>query len=238
MKQLALAIGLASNPTLENFLPGDNGQVLAYLRQTVSGATAQPTYLWGETGTGKTHLLRAAAAQLCDAGARVGWLDAATLQPQAFDDAWSAVFLDQVHAYDAAQQAVAFNWFVNATSPALGPPRWVLAAGRLPPADLALRDDLRSRLGWGQIFQLRPPDEAQCRAILRAQAAARGIHLPNEVLNYMLVRFARDLGSLVRLLDALDGFALRTQRAVTVALLRAMLDDGATASQAPEQSHA
>lgn len=240
MKQLALAIGLASSPTLDNFLPGDNEQVLAQLHQALRGGATQPTYLWGGAGTGKTHLLRAVAEQLCSQGACVGWLDAATTQPQPFDEAWSAVILDDVHAYDARLQAAAFNWFVNATSPAVGAPRWLLAAGRLPPADLVLREDLRSRLGWGQVFQLQPLDEAQCRAVLRAQARARGIELGDEVLDYLLVRFTRDLKSLVHLLDALDGFALRTQRAVTIPLVRAMLDDTSSRGHAPqpEQSHA
>jgi DnaA family protein len=77
------------------------------------------------------------------------------------------VVLDDVHLYSTAQQAMAFNWFVNAISPASGAPRWVLAAGNLPPADLPLRDDLRSRLGWGHVFQLQccpKPSAAPCCA--------------------------------------------------------------------------
>jgi DnaA family protein len=60
--------------------------------------------------------------------------------------------------------------------------------------------------------------------VLRAQAAARGIRLSDEVLDFMLQRFSRDLGSLMQLLDALDAFALRTQRAVTIPLLKTMLE--------------
>ncbi|WP_409035157.1 HdaA/DnaA family protein, partial [Methylibium sp.] len=40
---------------------------------------------------------------------------------------------------------------------------------------------------------------------------------------YLLTRFARDLGSLMALLDALDDFSLSHQRAVTVPLLKQML---------------
>jgi len=100
----------------------------------------------------------------------------------------------------------------------------VLAAGSVPPADLPPRDDLRSRLGWGHVFQLHLPDETARRAVLRQEADARGIFLGDDVMDYMLRRFSRDLGSLMQLLDQLDGFALRTQRAITIPLLKTMLE--------------
>jgi len=43
-------------------------------------------------------------------------------------------------------------------------------------------------------------------------------------MDYMLNRFSRDLGSLMLLLDQLDAFALRTQRAITIPLLKTMLE--------------
>lgn len=227
MKQLALDIGLAPGPTLENFYAGPNAQALQHLRLAVGHGAAPrspvPTYVWGEAGTGKTHLLKATYDALRAQGASVGWLDPAVALPSAFDERWSAVLLDDVQLYTTAQQAAAFNWFVNAINPTAGAPRWVLAAGSLPPADLPLRDDLRTRLGWGHVFQLQLLDETERRAVLRQQADARGIFLADEVMDYMLTRFSRDLGSLMQLLDRLDSFALRAQRAVTVPLLKTML---------------
>ncbi|GAB2731652.1 DnaA regulatory inactivator Hda [Melaminivora jejuensis] len=227
MKQLALDIGLASGPTLENFQPGSNAQALQHLRLAAGEAAALhspvPIYLWGAPGTGKSHLLRAAYEALRAQGARVGWLDPAMRWPSAFDERWSAVLLHDVHRYSEEQQAAAFNWFINALDPAAGPPRWVLAAGDLPPADLALREDLRSRLAWGHVFQLQPLAEDELRAVLHRQAGERGMALAGDVVDYMLHHFSRDLGSLTGLLDRLDGFALRTQRAVTIPLLKSML---------------
>jgi len=227
MKQLALDIGLAPGPTLDNFHAGPNAQALQHLRLAVGDGAAPrspvPSYLWGEAGTGKTHLLKATYEALRAQGASVGWLDPTVALPTEFDERWSAVLLDDVQLYTTAQQAEAFNWFVNAINPTAGAPRWVLAAGALPPADLPLRDDLRTRLGWGHVFQLQLLNESERRAVLRQQADARGIVLADEVMDYMLTRFSRDLGSLMQLLDRLDSFALRTQRAVTVPLLKTML---------------
>ena len=142
------------------------------------------------------------------------------VQPEEFDGSWSAVMLDQVHDFDANQQQAAFNWFVNAQTLQ----RAVLAAGDLPPADLVLRDDLRTRLGWGLVFALQPPDDAQRRAVLRSSAETRGMALSDEVLDFMLTRFSRDLASLMELLNLMDSYALQTQRTITIPLIKSMLD--------------
>lgn len=226
MTQMALDIGLVSGPTLRNFFPGPNQAALQHLVLWAGNERRSPvpTYLWGASGSGKTHLLRAVQTQLRNAGAAVGWLDASIHEPGAFDEQWQVVILDDVHLYSAVQQHAAFNWFVNATTPGEGGQRWVLAAGETPPADLSLREDLRTRLGWGHVFALQVLAESERRAVLRQHADARGIFLSDEVMDFMLTRFSRDLGSLVQLLDQLDGYALQTQRAVTVPLLKSMLD--------------
>ena len=230
MKQLALNISMASSPTLSRFFVGPNAAVLDHLRHWVGDGQQQqsrspaPTYLWGESGSGKTHLLKAVREALNEQGAKVGWMDASTGFPREFDERWAAVLMDDVDIYTPLQQARAFNWFVNATSPATGSPRWVLAAGQLPPADLKLREDLRTRMGWGHVFQLHLLDEPARRAVLRQEADARGVFLSDDVMDYMLRRFSRDLGSLMQLLDMLDGFALRSKRAITIPLLKTMLE--------------
>ena len=227
MKQIALDIGLAPEPTLAGYLAGRNAQALQHLRLWAEGATRSPvpTYLWGAEGTGKTHLLRAARQALQAQGAKVGWLDLAVPARTAFDEAWDAVLMDEVHRYGAEHQHTAFNWIVNAVSPADGRPRAVLAAGALPPADLQVRDDLRTRLGWGHVFELHPLPEIEMRAVLRQAADARGVFLSDEVMGYVLGRFSRDLGSLMQLLEHLDRYALQTQRAITIPLIKSMLEN-------------
>ncbi|MES2360430.1 MAG: DnaA regulatory inactivator Hda [Pseudomonadota bacterium] len=227
MKQIALDIGLASVPSFSNFFAGPNEAALKHL-ELWAGNTLRspvPAYVWGEPGSGKTHLLKAVSETLREQGARAGWLDASVLEPPEFDDAWAAVILDECHLYTAVQQQAAFNWFVNALNSSDGQPRWVLAAGNLPPADLALREDLRTRLGWGHVFELHALTEPERRAVLRREADARGVFLSDEAMDFMLTRFSRDLSSLMQLLDQLDGYALQTQRAITIPLIKAMLEN-------------
>jgi DnaA-homolog protein len=226
MKQIALDIALGSVPSFANFLGGPNLDALKHL-QLWAGNTLRspvPTYLWGESASGKTHLLRAVGESLREQGAAFGWLDASLPEPPEFNEAWSAVMLDDCHLYTAVQQQGAFNWFVNAMNSADSRPRWVLAAGNAPPADLPLRDDLRSRLGWGHVFALQVLHDPERRAVLRQEADARGVFLSDEVMDFILNRFSRDLSSLMQLLDQLDRYALQTQRAITIPLIKSMLD--------------
>lgn len=226
MKQIALDIGLASDPSFGNFFSGPNEAAVKHLELWAGNPLRAPvpTYLWGDAASGKTHLLKAVSEILRGQGAASGWMDASMLEPPAFDESWAVVILDDCHLYTAAQQGVAFNWFVNALNAADGNPRWVLAAGNAPPADLRLREDLRSRLGWGHVFALQALSEAERRAVLGREADARGVSLSDEVMDFMLTRFSRDLGSLMQLLDQLDGYALQTQRAITIPLIRSMLE--------------
>ncbi len=227
MKQLALDIGLATGPTLKSFFPGPNESALRHLELWVGEKSASasrspvPSYLWGASGSGKTHLLKAVQAALREHGATVGWLDATVQEPPEFNESWAAVLMDDVHAYSTLQQHAAFNWFINAQTHQ----RWVLAAGELPPADLQLRDDLRTRLGWGHVFQLHLLGEPERRAVLRQAADARGVFLGDDVMDFMLTRFSRDLGSLMELLDLIDGYALQTKRAITIPMIKSMMEN-------------
>ena len=142
-----------------------------------------------------------------------------TLLPLDSDHAWGLVAIDDCEALDADQQQAAFTLFVEAGT--RGVP--VAAAGRVPPVDLPLREDLRTRLGWGHVFALQALGEPEVRAVLRREADRRGIFLSDEVMDYLLTRFARDLTHLMALLDRLDDFALASQRAVTIPLLKLML---------------
>ena len=223
MKQIALDIGLETVPTLTSYFAGPNEPAIGHLRLWAGSPTRSPvpTYLWGAAGSGKTHLLRAVQHSLREQGASAGWLDATVHEPPEYNPAWSVLLLDDVQLFTAVQQHAAFNWFVNAQTHQRG----VLAAGLLPPADLALREDLRTRLGWGHVFHLQVLSEPERRAVLRQEADARGVFLGDEVMDFMLTRFSRDLGHLMALLGQLDGYALQTKRAITIPLIKSMLED-------------
>src|SRR5918992_258163 len=134
MRQLPLPIFAAAQPSLDNYVAGANAEALERVRALAAGRLEEAiVYVWGAPGSGRTHLLRAAA----------------NANP-------ALVTADDVEALDvAAQQAL----FVAINTARDGGPA-VLAAGNAPPAELRLREDLRTRLGWGLVYQLKPLTDA------------------------------------------------------------------------------
>jgi DnaA family protein len=222
MRQIPLAIGSEPARSFDNFLPGGNAQVIEHLR-SVPAQTA-PVFLWGPSGSGKTHLLQSLAAQAQEQGGRVSWFDAKASTPWPFEETDAVIVFDDCELFDDAQQQSAFALFVEATTHGIP----IAAASRVPPVDLPLRDDLRTRLGWGHVFALAPLSEPEARSALRREADRRGLFLSDDVMDYLLTRFSRDLKFLMALLDRLDTFALVNKRAITVPLLKQMLvEEGA-----------
>jgi len=195
MKQLALGISPAPHPTLDNFVPGANAELLARLREFQAGRFPDAVlYLWGEAGCGKSHLLSACSG------------------PRTVDD---------VDALGEAAQIVLFN-AINEARQSGGT---ILAAGSAPPSQLALREDLKSRLAWGLVYEVRQLTDAERAAYLRTEAGRRGMQMPEEVVSYLLARVRRDLRSLSTLLDRIDTTSLEQKRPVTVPLVRGVLKD-------------
>jgi DnaA family protein len=224
MKQIPLAIGPDPLPTFDSFLAGSNAAALEHLRRLAMPAA--PVYLWGPAGSGKTHLLRALAHACQQAGQRVGWFDAGDPLPWALAPDWSLVVIDRCDDLDDAAQQAAFALFVETQTEGVQ----LAASGRVPPVDLPLRDDLRTRLGWGHVFAMQPLAESETRAALRREGDRRGILLSDDVLDHLMTRFPRDLKHLMALLDRLDEFALARSRSVTVPLVKAMLAEEGVAN--------
>jgi DnaA family protein len=100
----------------------------------------------------------------------------------------------------------------------------LIATAKHPPGQLQLREDLRTRLGWGLIYQLHGLSDEEKIAALTLSAEARGLQLSTGVIPYLLTHFRRDMQSLSAMLNALDRYSLETKRAITVPLLRELLE--------------
>lgn len=224
MRQLLLDLIPDHPPTLENFATGGNADALTALAGWLSAENREPSlFLWGESGAGKTHLLRA-----CATFSDCTYTDAQT-DPNLGSLPAEAGFLavDNVEALDGEGQIALFNHF-NRLRAAGGR---LLTAAEAPPLQLALREDLRTRLGSGLIFRLRPLSDAEKIATLSAQATQRGMRLSPEALDYVLARAPRDMRSLSAFLAALDRYSLEHQRPLTLPLLRELLQARQQAAQ-------
>jgi DnaA family protein len=218
-QQVPLDLGPAPDPSFDRFVATGNELLVSHLKALLPGDA--PTLIWGPSGVGKTHLLHALAQEVQAVGAIVAAFSASTPAPWLVPPTAQWVLIDDADRLDDAQQHAAFAAFIEA----VGQGAAVVATSQLPPVDLTLRDDLRTRLAWGATFALAPLSDEALRQLLIQEAQCRGLRLPAELLDYVLLRFERHPGSLLRLLEQLDHYALRLQRAPTVPLLRQMLND-------------
>lgn len=215
-RQLILNIQPEAEPRFDNFLPGDNLELLLALDTLARGELREfVVYIWGAPGSGRSHLLRATHDQAVEHGARASFHAGAELP----DEMPRLLVVDDVERLDADQQIRLFD-LINQARDGAGT---VLAAGPSAPAHLTLREDLATRLGWGLVFGLRPLNEADRATAIKERAAARGLSLPDEVARYLLTYGRRDLPSLLALVDALDEYSMSLKRPVTVVLAREVI---------------
>jgi len=193
MQQLPLGISQGAEPAFDNFVAGRNAEALARVRALAAGTLGERiVYLWGEPGSGRSHLLHAAAR------ANPG-----------------LVTVDNVEALDAEGQQALFVAINEGSA--------VLAAGAKPPAQLALRADLATRLAWGLVYQLVPLGDEDKARHLKSVAAERGLQLSDDIVGYLLTRLPRDMRSLQAVMEVLDRYSLMRKRALTLPLVKEAL---------------
>lgn len=213
MSQLLLDIAPDRKPSLDDFVDGRNSELVSVLRQAMNSDGERCVYLWGEAGSGKSHLLQACVYVSQKAGKSAIYAHASVPQCD------GVVAVDDVELLDDAAQVALFNLY-NQMRDSGG---MLLVSGKESTLHLKLRDDLRTRLGWGLVYQVHALNDKEKAQALNQHAQARGFELPSEVTQYLLRHERRDLPSLMMVLEALDEYSLRLHRAPSVPLLKQIL---------------
>lgn len=217
-RQLILNIQPEAEPRFDNFLPGDNLELLMALDVLARGELMEfVVYVWGAPGSGRTHLLRATHGESARYGTSAVFATGAELP----DEMPRLLIVDDVDRLGGDAQVRLFD-LINQARDGAGT---VLASGPCAPAQLGVRADLATRLGWGLVFGLRPLNDADRATAIKERAGARGLALPDEVARYLLTYGRRDLPSLLATVDALDAYSMSLKRPVTVALAREVLSE-------------
>src|SRR5439155_274267 len=192
MEQLTLELATPEPPTFTNFVAGANREAVAMLCRVASGALQETgVVLWGAAGAGKTHLLRATVAAAANADRPARYLpQPASVEASPFASA-ALICVDAVDAADAGAQGRLFTLY-NALAASRG--QLVVAAGAAP-ARLALRDDLRTRLAHGLVYEIVPLADTDKAQALGTYARERGFQLPTEAIDYLLAHGRRDMAT-------------------------------------------
>jgi DnaA family protein len=228
-KQLPLTIGLKDSATFASYFPGPNVEALTHLRRLTGKPWEPGVYLWGGSGTGKSHLLQA----VCHAaGERNG---VSVYLPMRLADQFprealhgletvGIVCIDDIQAiagdYDWELAVIHLFERIRETGGVL------VVAGNAMPAEMGLGlSHLISRLAWGLQFQLQPLDEAGKLSALQLRASRRGIELPIESGRYLVRHSGQDMNRLFSALEALDRASLVAKRRLTVPFISEVLKE-------------
>lgn len=219
MQQLILDIIDPPVPNFANFVTASNAELISALTTLVASTDVIPQcYLWGATGSGKTHLLHACVHAAVSNGMMARYFDTVSFTLADTADL-KFIAIDNVEQLNGESQIHLFN-LINQVREGQGR---LVTAGNVAPMQLPLRNDVTTRLGWDAVYQIHPLTDADKHHALIKHAEARGFNLQAQVADYLINHWRRDLPSLMAALDNLDKYSLQTQRTITVPLLKEIL---------------
>lgn len=225
-RQLALKVGLPDLACFENFHAGSNREALEAVRQAAAGAPGM-LFMHGPPATGKSHLLYAAQKEAQSRGRPAVYVSRAAAGSAAGD--WldlpghGLICIDDIgESLARAEGSALFALYERSRSRSGS----LVLASRLPPQGVDWKlPDLRSRVCSALAYRLSTFNEPELEEALRMRAAYRGIHLPDEVMRFMLRRYERSPSTMFLLLDRIDSESLARKRRITVPFLRTLEGD-------------
>lgn len=207
------------------YFPGPNAEAVAAVVGWSAGSGHDFLYLFGPSGTGKTHLLQAACrGAVSPATAIYLPLGQVGMRPAILDDLERAdlVALDDIQAVtgDTHWEHALFDLYNRLREAG----RRLLVGADTSAMELAVElPDLGSRLASGPGYRLRPLAEADCERLLLQSARRRGLRLRDDAARYILRRCPREPRHLLAMLDRLDKTTLSRKRRPTLSLVRELL---------------
>ncbi|MEQ8428689.1 MAG: DnaA regulatory inactivator Hda [Gammaproteobacteria bacterium] len=226
-RQIPLRFGNFQQYDFDSFLPQDNERLFALLAQIATGQSQHHVYIWGPASTGKSHLLQAVCKKASESEMQVAYVPLdhiADFSPEMLHDLGTLDLvcidaLENVVAYRDWQQSLV--WLYNELRDNR---RSLLIAGRESPQTTRLElEDLRSRLGWDQVFQIRQVNDDIKKGIMKQHAANHAYELPEDVIDFLIHRVDRDMSSLISLLDKLDEASLAEKRKITIPFIKTII---------------
>ena len=228
-EQLPLNFEFRANQTFNDFFPGSNQEIIDHLQKCVAGTGEQQIFLWGKSGSGKSHLLQACCHYAHSQNHSSFYF---SLSPSQLPDPALLVGLDkfdivcfdniEVIAGDPVWEQSFFNFFNQHRN--LNHKLIVSASCAPNKLDIQL-PDLKTRLNWGLTLKIKPLADNETIAALCFKADLMGFEISPQAGRFLLTHFDRDLASLWGLLEKLDKASLAAKRKLTIPFLKKILGE-------------
>jgi DnaA family protein len=225
--QLPLGLGLRDEMTFDSYCVGVNQHVLTCLRDMLQGTGESFIYLWGEHGVGRTHLLQACCHALDSVDLSTLYLplaEAEQLSPDMLEgmESMDLICLDSINAVVGQRpwEEAIFHLYNRALA---SNTRLIIASDVVPGQLPCLMPDLKSRLTQGLVLQVKSLADDEKLAALQLRAQRRGLSLSDEVGQYLLRHYPRNMTVLFEALEQLDHASLVEQRRLTIPFVKQVL---------------
>lgn len=228
-QQLALAIQLKNQAHLDDFCWNNNTILKHELEQTLSGQGERFLYVWSGLGGGKSHLLQGVCQRYTEQQCTAIYLPLRVLKewgPESIEglSTQALIAIDDIDAIsgNAEWEKALFDLYNQVYDN--GHSLLLTSNNKTPAASSINLPDLRSRLNWGLVMQLKELDDAGKITVLQAQAQKRGFDLSDTVALFLIHRCTRNMNDLQRVLEQLDRESLAAQRKITIPFVKSILD--------------
>jgi len=228
-----LALKFPDDESFASFYPGENSTLLTQLKNTVVGIGEPVLYMWGESGSGRSHLLHALCSEVDDKGANVAYIPLRHYQSMTLDifenmENMSLVCIDDIEAIAGNEkwEKALFDFYNRWLDNKENIPHnasLVICANGLPKKINIKLPDLVSRLEWGVCYHLSPLNDEQKLGALQLRAQLKGMKLPVDVGRFLLNRLSREMDLLLNTLDQLDNASLEAKRKLTIPFVKEVL---------------
>lgn len=228
---------------LDDFVVGDGTRLAhaaAVEMSTSLGASFNPLYIHGGVGLGKSHLLEGVSAEI---RARAPGKKLVHVTAESFTNSFlealrtgslpsfrarhrsaDVLVMDDVHFLAAKRATV--DEFLHTFNALTSSGAAIILSGDQHPRQIAkLTDELATRFLGGMVVRLEAPAPSVRRAILRSKAAARGVDVPDAVLDLLADHLRGSVRELEGALHSVIAHASLTGRRLDVALARSALRD-------------
>ena len=229
-----LALKFPDDETFASFYPGKNDSLLIQLKNSVVGLGEPVLYMWGESGSGRSHLLHALCSEVDQRGDSVAYIPLHHYQGMSLDifenmEKVTLVCIDNIEAIAANKkwEKALFDfynrWLDNKDNRSAGA-SLILCANELPKKLGIKLNDLVSRLEWGACYRLSPLNDDEKLGALQLRAELKGMRLSVDVGRFLLNRLSRELNTLLKALDKLDNASLVAKRKLTIPFVKEVLE--------------
>ena len=216
MNQQSFDFDEPAYPKFDKLLGTANAELIYYLQQEHD----QFLYIWGEPGSGKSHILQAWVGQAIQLGQSAIYVDVGiTPLTDAVADI-DYIAIDQVEKLNDDEQAVLFYIFNKFRNSRKG---HLLLSADVAPAKLQLREDLRTRMGYCLAYEVKSLSKEEKIAALSNMAKARQLNIDPIIYQYLLEHWRQDLSSLISMFNDLANYSITRGKPITLPLLRRLL---------------